>query len=352
MLSSATPTPAQNSDLQHYFYIDVLRVLAMCFVILLHCMSPYIASLEIYASRSWYGFIVLNSIVRSAVPIFFMISGFLILKSEKTLQIFPSYKSRLPKLLIPLLFWNVAYFLFAAIFGASLNPIYLLKSLINSGTGYHMWFIYTLIGLYILAPFLARIARSSTLGEVSLLFFIIISTTTIRPFINTVTPIYIYLFEPLANGYIGFFLLGYILAKADFSRRTCILFYLGGILGIAIGVFWHIKNSDATQISLVFNLGHALPHFLVSSAIFVAAKEAFKNARVKNLLCRAVSALSDISYGVFWIHVMVLFLCERFVSPEVSPMVLAALRFLLTLVISASVIFPLSKIRPVKNLLM
>jgi|GEM_PF-803437 len=353
MLEAATRPTAQKTGLQQHFYLDALRTSAMCFVILSHCMSPYITNLEIYGSTSWYSFIFANALVRSAVPIFLMISGFLILKSSKTLEIGASYKSRLPRLLIPLLFWNVAYFFFDAwFFGDSLHPLRLFGAILDHGAQYHMWFIYMLIGIYLLAPFLARIVRASSLKELTVLFFVIISMSTIRPFINTVTPVYIFLFSPLMDGYLGFFLLGYILASAELGRRARGLLYLGGILGLAISIIGNLSASSAEGVELIFNLGHTLPRFLVSSALFVAAKEAFKNVRGKGLLCRAVCALSKISYGVFWIHVMVLLLCTQFVAVDLSPLALVALRFVLTLSVSSAIIFPLSKIKFIKNLLM
>ena len=85
-----------------------------------------------------------------------------------------------------------------------------------------MWFVYTMMGIYLAAPFLKRITDACTGRQLSLLLLLIIFPTSIRPLLNTVLPVYIYLFDPILEGYLGFFLMGYLLGHYSPGRQMCI----------------------------------------------------------------------------------------------------------------------------------
>ena len=60
-------------------YIDNLPCAAMILVILLHCINPVITQPAYYQTASWDICILLNAFCRCGVPLFFMMSGCLLL---------------------------------------------------------------------------------------------------------------------------------------------------------------------------------------------------------------------------------------------------------------------------------
>ena len=119
-------------------YLDALRCLAIFLVVLLHNDAPVGA-------------------VRLGVPLFFMISGCLLLGKPETAEPAAFYRKKLPRLLAPLAVWNVIYhWTNAWQFHTDTGLLALLQKAFNRGTGYHMWYIYVLLGLYLLCPFLKR----------------------------------------------------------------------------------------------------------------------------------------------------------------------------------------------------
>lgn len=138
-------------------YLDILRGMAILFVIALHAMSYFLQNSANYGSYSWYIFLVLNSIVRAGVPIFFMMSGYLHLKSDLASNTMLFYRKRLPHIVVPLLVWNLLYYLFPCFLN---YEIFSLKQCIDEilelGTYYHLWYLYTLIGIYLMTPFLKK----------------------------------------------------------------------------------------------------------------------------------------------------------------------------------------------------
>ena len=96
---------------KRYPYLDLLRCLAIFFVVVLHVMTPVLTNQGLYGSTSWYVCLFQNSLNRAGVPLFLMISGYLMLRDARTLAVGRFYKKRLPRLLLPLAVWNGIYYI-------------------------------------------------------------------------------------------------------------------------------------------------------------------------------------------------------------------------------------------------
>ena len=90
---------------EHIVYFDILRTLSMFGVLFMHLSSARLARPD---SAGWRLLVLPDSFFFIAVPIFFMISGALILQSASTRD--PNYllRKRLPRLLVPLTLWSAA----------------------------------------------------------------------------------------------------------------------------------------------------------------------------------------------------------------------------------------------------
>ena len=346
-------------------YIDALRVGAMFLVILLHSMTRVIAEPVYYGTVSWNICIVLYPICRCAVPLSFMMSGYLLLSDRRTEEIKPFYRQKLPRLLIPLLCWNVIFFLYFASVGEkerSFSAFF--GGLVNNGNCYHMWYVYTLIGSYLLAPFLRRMTEKLSAGELFLLLAVLLTLCSVQPFLNIVQPVHIHLSDPLMDGYVCYFLLGYLLGNFTISKKMRILIYLGGIVGFAISVGGNTAFCSEEKIDLVFNNGYAITHFLIASAVFtwarqsrmLAGKTAEDGGRADSAAGgradRIIQKLSAVSFGVYWIHPVFLDLYERYCSLELSPIRNVALSFMAAAAASVALSLLLWKVRPLRKYLM
>jgi len=341
-----------GNNKRRLFYLDFLRVFAILSVVLLHCIDSLIVTLPFFGTTSWKISIVLNEITRTGVPLFLMISGYLMLSDKKSEELSYFYKKRLPRLLIPLVLWCIIYYVFNAYRGDPASVRGFFDMLINNGTSYHMWFVYTLISFYLVTPFLKKLVDSITAKQLLLLILIIVFPTTIRPFINTVTPIYIYLFEPIAQGYLGYFLLGYLLGKTELTKPIRAAVIAGGCVGCVIGIAGNCLLSSPEALNLFFNGGYTVNHYLFASGLFMLAKTVTENIDIPAKLSRAAAKLSDISFGVYWIHVLILTLLEDHLILDLSPIGVAAVQFIIVSTVSCAVMFGLSFVKPLKKLLM
>lgn len=205
---------------QHVFYFDFLRVLAALAVIYMHVAS---SPLRGVVNKHWQAINIVTCLAFIAVPIFFMMSGYLLLNSEKTADITVLLKKRLPHLVVPLIGWTVVAVLWRLIItdGITLKGFYNgLVSSISSPAWIHFWYMYTLIALYIISPVLYGGLRS--LDKKGHIFvFVIICLLNVKTILQVVLPeplrqfTYINVLDQLSliSGTVSTFILGYYLGN-------------------------------------------------------------------------------------------------------------------------------------------
>ncbi len=305
------------SERKPLLHLDLLRIWATLCVIALHVLSPLHASLPDFGTRTWHVANILNEFARTGVPIFLMLTGALLLSNPKTKDFLPFYRRRLSRILIPFLVWDVIYYLFYRITGD--QPILsraFLDELLNQGSAYHLWYIYTLAAIYLLLPFLARALDSCSDRQVFWLLLIAVFPAGIRTLINLTTPLYVYLTEPLMEGYLGYVILGYLLSRVKLSRKTAFAIPLCGIAGLAMGVGFNYFRSSPEGLDLYFNGGYTLNHYLLATAIFLAAR----HLRLPELprAATVIHRVSGLTFTVYFAHALMLIVLAH-ILPLPSP---------------------------------
>lgn len=329
-------------------YLDVLRCLAICLVLLNHCVSKYITNEAYYGSRTFLLLLGANALSNMSVPLFLMISGYLMLQSDRTRDMGGFYKKRLPRLLIPLAAWNVIYFFYLRLLrGEALTAGAFFEGLINTGNAYHLWYLYLLAGIYLLAPFLKRIADSCTDRQLWGLLGVMLLCPTLRPFLNHTFDIYIHLFDPLFNGYVGYFLLGYLLGRARPGRMAPLIGLLLAAAGIALAVTENYAASSEKGVNLVYTYGASITRYLTGAGVFLLARSCLGR---ESRLTRAAGRLCPLVFGIYVIHVAVLELFWEKWMIDASPVVSAAYLWIVTLILSALLAWLLGKLPGVKKL--
>lgn len=135
---------------------DVMKTLAIILVIMIHTSAPGYVSF----GAQWHAALGYESISRICVPLFFMVTGALLLPRQHSIT---SIAKRMQRVAIPLIVWSFIYLLFNKYyFGASTSGW--IKHIIR-GPILHLWFIYTLLGLYVFLPLFSRFFNSATMQE-------------------------------------------------------------------------------------------------------------------------------------------------------------------------------------------
>lgn len=169
----------------HVDYFDGLRIFAALCVIFMHTAA---GPLRAGVNTDWHLLNVCTSLAFTAVPLFFMMSGYLLMTSRKTADISVLLRHRLPRLVVPLAGWTVVAVLWQALLGHTLTPGAIWARLVAALHGpamIHFWYLYTLIALYALSPILyGGIQALGKSGRVYL--FVLLAVISVGTWVRTV----------------------------------------------------------------------------------------------------------------------------------------------------------------------
>jgi surface polysaccharide O-acyltransferase-like enzyme len=139
LLPSSKLVDQKNNSFQTQFGISLLRILATFSVIVIHVSGPFVVKFGEISSFDWNVANFFDSISRYSVPLFFMISGSLLLSQDYGFIEF--LKKRLVKIVPPFLFWSLLYsILNRHVFSSEIFNVSKLVKDIFYGSEYHLWF--------------------------------------------------------------------------------------------------------------------------------------------------------------------------------------------------------------------
>lgn len=161
---------------QREIWIDWLRVIACFLVMMTHSNEPFYLGGEgslilTRADAVWVA--ILNVLPRAAVALFVVASSYLQFPLHYSTGEF--FRRRAVRVLIPFFIWTVVY---ALVWG---EPVQNFKDLLlnfNYAAG-HLWFVYMLIGLYLIMPILSPWAEKVGKKELQAFLGIWLFTTII-----------------------------------------------------------------------------------------------------------------------------------------------------------------------------
>lgn len=290
-------------------WLDVIRALGAFLVVLAHV--EYSGSGHNLVTSFYF------VLTRTAVPLFFMASGFLLLSKNETYSDF--FKKRALKVFVPFLIWSVIYLVWQ---GESLDQPFLtiLKTyfikIVRGPRANHLWFFYELFGLYLFTPILRLFVQKAANKDLFYFCAIWFLFIPIAGLLQEFTPIEIGVEYYFLNGYIGYFIFGYLAGKLQFTRShkliAAAIFLVNLIvtlLGLYLSEVYNIKSQYFGGY-LSFNV------VLMSTSLFVM----FTGLHVPDNIYPAASLLSRTSFGVYLAHVLVI--TEFFSIPLFSSLAL------------------------------
>ena len=325
---------------------DALRVLATFAVVALHLSAQHWADIDV-SSRAWFAFNLYDSAVRWAVPVFVMISGALFLSGTQSLQ--QILRKNVLRIATAFFFWSAVYALYARVFYACTWEETLFRFLKGH---YHMWFLFMIVGLYLLVPILRRITADRALTQYFLLLALVFtfllpqlsSFFALLPgkFGGVFSAILGKFFFFFTLGFTAYFIGGYFLMREELPRRTEWILMLLGILGFifTLVLSWRasVDGGAATERFYGYNTIGVL---LTSTGVFLFGKRYLSFPKLDKKGRAALRAFSRWSFGAYLIHPLVIetlnlrfglntLSCNAFFSVPLLTLLVGALSFLLS----------------------
>ena len=326
--------PAETPE--HTVWLDLARVAAMVLVVACHCCDPFNCTPNASEEYKFWGGIF-GSFFRPCVPLFVMITGYLLLPTKAETGAF--YKKRISRVAFPFLIWSAIYCLFPWLagvlgFGAETVAIFFpystwggvvpaqdfasaLKNIAQipfnfSSFSVHMWYVYLLVGLYLFLPiFSAWFERASSRAKG--IFLGIWSISLFVPYMREFVSADI--FGACAwnefgtfhcfSGFVGYLLLGSVAGKMREISWTKTLafavpaFALGYVATLAgFRTMNALENPTDAQIELFWT--YCSPNVvLMTLAVFLVMKK----IRIESVLAKKLLLnFSACSFGVYMAH--------------------------------------------------
>ncbi|RCS52965.1 hypothetical protein DTL42_09120 [Bremerella cremea] len=290
-------------------WVDVIRVFAVFCVIVLHVAGPLLYEYNELPRTDWLIANLYDSCVRMCVPLFFMISGYLLLQKDEPLLVF--FAKRCQKVVIPLVAWTVFYVLWnVAVEKQPFPDGRSLAGLLISPAYFHLWFLYALLGVYLCVPFLRAIVHSTHRYLVAYFVVLWLVAVVAIPFWELVTASQSEIDLSVVSGYAGYFMLGYLLG----CQRTTILHAVMGAIGYgcSVGVTfagtWYLTASQEGEFAGYFFENFSANVVVMSASAFVLLKFVGQHSTIliKPKAIQILDVLSGAIFGVFLIHLAVL----------------------------------------------
>lgn len=275
--------------------LDIIRVIACAMVVAMHSPIPSANANGAFLSA-------LSYFTAPCIGLFFMVSGALLLpvKEDYTACI----RRRIGKVIWPTLFWTLIYV--AINIYKTPENINITKTLLSipfSAQGHGvLWFMYTLVGLYLLAPILSAWldkARKMDLQIVLSLWCITLCYPILEQWImiNESNSGILYYF----GGYAGYFLLGFYLRKfpdsisfsfaASIAVLGSVILLLTKYYGIEVDfyrMFWYLSIFVVALCAAIWRL-----------VVAIMSRRAYIESR-------AIVLISNLSFGIYLCHIIIM----------------------------------------------
>ena len=298
--SSFTVDSEKPSASKRAAWADLCRVVAMFGVVLIHSCGATFYQYGKVPMGDWLSANFLDSMSRCSVPLFVMISGAMLLKRVGRVYTLINLVQRINKVLFPLLTWSALFLLYVSHNSAAPVDWW---SITRQPAMYHLWFVYMIIGIYMLLPIFQAIFNT-ILGREDLKRYLFVLWVII-----TCVPIYQPL--PLLSlvqqnsffGYGGYFLIGAVIASSPKDRiptSIWFLIFMISVLSTFALTWWFSEHANApTETAYQY----FSPNVLIST---VAAFILIMRVRVSGCVANNLQWVSDRSFLIYFVHILAL----------------------------------------------
>ena len=370
---------AQNERI-NIGWIDMLRVAACFSVVFSHCCDPFVAHFD--ANREMFVTGVFAcSLMRPCVPLFAMMTAVLLLPIKQGTTLNEFYRKRIGRILKPLVFWSLAlplmaYFYFTVVSPHTPNPqlsvahytpATLLQRLYTFVFNFNfdttpLWYLYMLIGLYLVMPIINSWLVQATQKEIKTLLCVWVATL-FMPYVKMVAPLLgyagnyghmgllgecdwnVYGTFYYVSGFAGYLVLAYYLKKYPLQwswgkmAAICLPMFIAGYAVTSVGYI--ITNSyfpgNYAYLEILWYFT-GINVFMMTFPVFVVIQKL--NIRPRPWLSQA----AKLTFGIYLCHFTFTFLSYDLYNtpslPYVARIVLAAIT---TTAVSALLVWLLSK---------
>lgn len=311
-------------------YMDVIRIIAVCGVIYIHSgdlgYSLYATTENVFLKNIYYLFAVVSEI---SVPLFFMISGALLLGKEESIE--EVVKKRCFRIVVVLLVASLCHYLYNAMIGYS-NQVTLLgylKGLLNNGFTGSLWFLYAYLMYLLILPFL-RMLVSQMKGKhyIYLLVVCVIFKGIINAMLQCMgLELAIDIYEsPIFDKIFIYPLMGYYIENIvgnDYDKRkyvwgNILLFIGSSAIVTCLSIQRNLSSDNFTKYDK--GLFNSMFTAVIAVSVYALIRHIVQNVTISIKMRKILKVLGTNTFGVY--------LLERFVRENILVIYFGAARYI------------------------
>lgn len=290
--------------------LDLLRIIALLAVISVLCTGMGNTDAIPMSNPAKIILVFFDSVVTWQIPIYVMISGRFFLDPERNVSKDKLLKS-IWRIVLAFIFWDIiyqVYYIFSGTYSGLNWKGILSQALVGP---YHFWFLFMIVCLYAITPFLRKIVIDKKLTEYFIILFFAFELlygygNDLSVFGSTISEIVTKTNFHFAIGYSGYYVLGYYLYRYNISKQYERYLYMVAVVLVFITSYATIHRSILDGGNSEIYTGYLKPNIIiVACAIYVFFVKRISRLHFTERISKFITKLSEYSFGVYLLHALI-----------------------------------------------
>ncbi len=295
-------TNSENQNVR----LSYFRAFACIGIVLLHTTftsrmlyADYISERQIFVSDT------ICNMLMWCVPGFIMVTGILLLNPERKVTLKKAVKKYAWRILKALLIFQIVYKLIDTVIANENITVgtfaSIFENFITAGGTSLLWYLYMLIGMYLMIPFFKKIVDSSTNHELNMLMVIMLAFLSVMP-LSEIFGYKIGFYIPVYTVYPCYLFLGYMIYRKTFaiSRMSGWILLLVNS-AVIIGTSIYASNGSNLDLGSLWSYSSI---FIVLQSVGICELFVDSDRKLPNILNRVVLDFDKCSFGIYLIHII------------------------------------------------
>ncbi len=238
---------------------------------------------------------VFQNLLMWAVPCFLMITGALLLNPEKEIT-WKKVGKYIFRVALSLVVFTLLFEVIDHVFGTKGNIFTnWLYKLYTGQSWAHMWYLYLLIGMYLMVPFYRMITKNASMNQIGILIVILVFFVSLLPLIDNIAKVHTSFYIPTSIIYPAYFFLGYYLFNTKVAKWIyAIIFALSSVAIVLLTMYRVFEAGDAKpDVSLEYS---SILVVLQTTGLFGLLKD------INPKKTKVVDVINDTTFGIYLIH--------------------------------------------------
>lgn len=333
----------RDSQSMKKVYFEALRIIAVLFVIYNHTETTGFQYYTITDNLFLYYISLICAIIcKTAVPIFFMISGALLLnKDEKICKV---YFNRIFRIVIVLLIFSLFVYIINLKDAGSFDLSIFLKTVYSSQVRFSYWYLYAYISFLIALPLLRKMVKAMEKKDFVYLLLLGILAYYIIPVMQYILGIgrnsylefafagQIFLFYPL----IGYYCDKYL----SINKKNLLFLLTASLLSIVLTII--MTNAWIDQTGNIMSQNWLNAFILIPSiTVFAVIKLIFAKMTICERISKIICTIGSCTFGIYLLEGPIRQFCYMPIFNALFPYVRAFPACIITVIIVFFICFVL-----------